>query len=187
MTASPDNLAEAFFANTGPLRQAHIDWLVIRHGVPGMALACDGDGDGWLLATAKVERVGQRFHFRPEDGTGAFAIVARDDVGWGVDIVAWEPRAGWVAPWLGEVPALGLQDLLAQRNGGPLRVHRGVLEWLRDGRNGLVILAPADCRRLLGNLTVQADDVEHGTDLRRILTAPTPRIVVSASSNRKVV
>ncbi len=184
MEGAPDTIGEAFFANVRPLDQRQIDWLTQRHGVPVMALAGDGDGTGWCLATARVERVGRRFDFRPEDGVGAFVTVARDEDGWGVDLVAWDPKGEWITPWVGgEVAVLGQHELLAPRLGEPLAVHRDALSWLRAGRSGVVILPPASARRLLENLPLQADDVQHGEELRRLLTPPRPRIMVPALSN----
>ncbi|WP_237482653.1 hypothetical protein [Lichenibacterium dinghuense] len=177
------NLKASFLANTKGLTQVQIDWLTRRNGVPPLALAYDGDGYGWPIGAAKVERVGRRFQFRPEDGVGAFVVIARDDLGGPADLVAYEPKAGWTAPWLGAVPLLGLQDLLAQRDDGPLRVHRDMLTWLQDDRAGVVILAPGEARRILEGLTLQADDLAHGEDLRRLLTPPRPRIMVPALSN----
>ncbi len=176
------NLKASFLANTTALKQAHLDWLTRRHGVPSLALAYDGDGYGWPIGAAKVERVGRRFQFRAEDGVGAFVAIARDDMGDPADLIAYEPKAGWTAPWLGAVPLLGLHDLLAQRDDGPLRVHRGMLEWLKDNRTGVVVLAPGEARRVLEGMTLQADDLDHGEELRRLLTPPRPRIVVSAPS-----
>ncbi len=179
------NLKASFLANTTALKQVHLDWLTKRHSIPSLALAYDADGYGWPIAAAKVERVGRRFQFRAEDGVGAFVVIARDDMGDSADLVAFEPKAGWTAPWLGHVPMLGLHDLLAQRDDGPLRVHRGMLEWLQDDRAGVVILAPGEARRILEGQTLQADDLDHGEELRRLLTPPRPRIVVPASSDQK--
>ena len=187
MGAVPDTIGAAFFANVRPLDQRQIDWLVRRHGVPVMALAEDGDGIGWGLATAKVEKVGRRFDFRPEDGVGAFVTVARDEDGWGVDLVAWDPKAEWILPWIGgEVAMLGQHELLMPRMDEPLAVHRDALSWLCAGRSGVVILAPAPARRLLENMPLQADDIAHGEELRRLLTPPRPRIMVKARSNEQV-
>ncbi len=179
------NIKASFLANTTTLKQTHLDWLTKRHSVPPLALAYDGDGFGWPIGVSKVEKVGRRFQFRPEDGAGAFVVIARDDAGDVADLVAWEPKAGWTVPWLGEVPMLGMQDVLAQRDDDPLHVHRGMLEWLQDDRTGVVILVPGEARRILEGTTLRADDVGHGEDLRRLLSPPRPRIVVSASSNRQ--
>lgn len=184
MIAAPEftsNLKAVFCRNTTALTDAQVAWLTKRQGVPPLALAYDADGYGWPIGAAKIEQVGRRFEFRPEDGVGAFVVIARDEAGDAADLVAWEPKGDWTAPWLGDVPLLGMQDLLAQRDDGPLRVHHGVLKWLQDSRNGVVVLAPAHARRILDGLTLEADDIEHGVALRRSLTAPPPRVVVRAA------
>lgn len=180
------NLKAAFCANTTALTSAQIQWLSVRHGVPSLALAYDGDGFGWPIGAAKVEKVGRQFQFRPEDGVGAFVAIARDDLGAAADLIAYEPKAGWTAPWLGTVAMLGLQDVLSQRDDGPLRVHRGMLDWLQNDRVGVVILVPSEARRVLEGLTLQAADLDHGGELRRLLTPPRPRIVVPDSTVQQV-
>ena len=177
-------LVDEFFARTGSPTQAQIDWLK-RHGAAGMTLIRDGDGDGFPLGVARVERVGRHFGFRDEDGAGAFVFVARDEDGEPADLVAWEPRTNWVAPLNGWVALLGQHEVLAPRMGGPLAVHRDALGWLRGDRAGVVILNKARARLLLEGQTLEAEDVEHGHELRRILAAPEPRIVVPTAAIRR--
>ncbi len=182
----PDDIALEFFARTRRLSRVQLDWLMTRHGVPPLALAGDGDGNGWMIATARVERVGRRFAFRPEDGSEALIVVARDELGADLDLVAWSPRGGWTAPWIGDAGLLGLQDLLSQRFVDPLRVCADFLSWLKGGRNGVLILDPREARRHLAGLTLMADDLEHGAKLKRLLEGPAPRIVVPASTIGRV-
>ncbi len=177
----PDDIAAAFFIRTRGLDQRQIDWLIRRHGVPVLALAEDGDSDGWAIGSAKVEKVGRRFEFRPEDGDEALIVVARDELGHDLDLVAWSPRGGWTAPWIGNAGLLGLQDLLSVRFVDPLAVRRDFLSWLRADRTGIVILDQRVARRELAGLMLQAEDLEHGLALRRLLEGPPPRIVVPTS------
>ena len=106
---------------------------------------------------------------------------------WGpiVDLIAWHPAdpERWVlrtgaAEWLGCIEPQFMDP-------DPVPVHRSVLDWLRAGRVGLVLLSdhPMDQYRVLSccrNGVVAADD-EHGRQLRRVLSRPWPHPAVEVA------
>jgi hypothetical protein len=101
-----------------------------------------------------------------------------------VDIAAWEPGTGWTALWLGRGFALGEKQVWDPRfDDEPLMVWRSPFEWLRSGREGLVILRGRAAYFYLGYLPALAvEDVEHGEELEKLLLPPKPsaRIMVRA-------
>ena len=194
MTGHPEapRVLETWRDCLGSPDQAQINWLLDR-GIPPSALALDQGFNGFTISIAAVVFDGDRFDLgddRPgEESQTALVFVARDQWGEPVDLVAWAPRFDLVATYLGAIGLLGEQAVLEPRLGEPLRVHPNILNWLRAGRRGVVILNHARARRLLdGCGPLQAHTVEHGLDLRKILTAPTPeiRVPVSPDSSKKV-
>jgi hypothetical protein len=95
-----------------------------------------------------------------------------------VDLVAWHPAQpeSWalrrgVAEWIGCIEPQYLDP-------DPVRVHRSVLEWLRAGCSGLVLLSeePADQYRTLSWCRggIIAADARHSKMLRKTLSRPWP-------------
>jgi hypothetical protein len=116
------------------------------------------------------------------------ARAARAYAHWGpiVDLVSWHPaeperfalRVG-AAEWLGCIEPQYL-------GAGPVPVHRSVLDWLRAGCVGLVLLSadPADQYRALCCCDgIVAASAEHGKALRRVLARPWPHPSVEEATD----
>ena len=178
-----DPIMASFYANIDPLRQESIDFLCRRHHVSPLALTQDGDGAGMAVGEAMVE-IDDRGHFEFSDPplgdetVRALIIVARDVGGFPLDLCAWAPRSDRVATYHGRAGVLGEQQLDELHLDDPLPVHRGVLDWLKADRRGIVILDPARAWRLLVDEALAVADVEHGLKLKGALQPPAPRIVV---------
>lgn len=94
-----------------------------------------------------------------------------------LDLLAW-PLVGRPAPalWLGRADILGGEAL---RGDGSVRAYRTPLDWLRAGRDGIVVLNPERPRWGLAGPAVAAQDVGHGLWLRSALALPQPTILVA--------
>lgn len=168
------------------LRQADIDWLTAQ-GVNGLALAKTYCGDFSFLLVDRVTFLDkQRFEFvrylqGPFETASVFTMIIKNVEGESADILAWHPRTGQVATWLGAVAMLGEEQVHAPRL-EHLTVHEGVLSWLKDARHGLVILDAARAARILdGAGPLVAPSVDFGKKLRKQLTIPAPEILVAQS------
>jgi hypothetical protein len=152
------------------------EWLADR-GVPSPAIT-----EPWPIHSARVEFDDlYGFAFDPE-GKPALILKA-EDRGKEKDLVAWEPSTGNLASWHGNTFCLGELDQIYNPatyfSGGYLRIHASPLEWLRAGREGIVILrrdfAYAHlrfCRSLL------CDDPTHAEEVDRLLKAPKPTVKI---------
>lgn len=150
-------------------------WL-LRQGVEHPALFADADGGGWPLVMGRVERVGRTFLWRPEDGPRALLFLARDRDGLDADLVCWWPREDRVASLHGAA-LLGAESL--DEADEPIEVHAGVLEWLRAGRRGVVMVNQRRAVPLLREAkALVVDDLGFGEKLERALTLKPPRILV---------
>ena len=116
-----------------------------------------------------------------EDGVDALIFLARDDLGDCCDLVAWNSSRRKIASWFGAAALLGADDILAPRltPEGALPIYRTPLEWLRAGREGVVIVEA--CRAALelrdfGPLA--AEDQIHGLELQRLFRRTEPEIYV---------
>jgi len=135
------------------------------------------------------------------DGPRSFGFVARADVGSErailiavteegdrfIDIAAWQPARNWLGLWLGSGWALGQGGIYDPRlgNEGALPVWRSALNWLRAGRDGIVLIRPEAAASLLdGAGPLLAEDVAHARTLRELLTRTGPRILLRAPSAR---
>jgi hypothetical protein len=101
-----------------------------------------------------------------------------------VDIVGWQPAAGWLGTWRGVAWAINQETIYRPRldEHRALKVHPTPLEWLRDECRGVVLLRPQLAAAFLcdaGPLLV--DDAEFGAELRASLTRPAPRILVATA------
>lgn len=147
-----------------------------------------------LLRHAIVFRRGPRFEFvrnlrgDPVEPVAAYTILARDAGGAPIDVVAWHPRTGRLATWLGRVGLLGADYPCPATKTDPLCVFPSPTEWLASGRRGVVIVDERLARpELLDAGTIQASDIEHGTKLKDMLERVTlPGIVVPAASIGRV-
>ena len=160
--------AEARFRELPDVQWPAIDWL-LRNGVPSPAIVCP---DLPRRAQAVFHPDLPLFDFAEdvgEEGVEALAFLARDDLGDPSDIVAWSCRV------------LGEDEILAPRltPEAALSIHRTPLEWLRSGREGVVVLSAeraAIALRDVGPLV--AEDAEHGRELRKIFRRREPQIFV---------
>jgi hypothetical protein len=111
----------------------------------------------------------------------AFLFLVRDVCGDPADIVAWQPATDWLGIWRGLAWALGQEVVYAGRltEHGALKVHQNPLAWLRDVCRGIVLTRARIAAAFLNDAgPLLADDVKHGSELKRALTRPAPRIVV---------
>jgi hypothetical protein len=116
----------------------------------------------------------------------ALVFLVRGETGEPNDLAAWSPKSDRLASWFCNAWALGESCLsefyLAERRQVP--TFRSPIEWLRHGRQGLVILDAdkARWRVAYSGFEIVAEDVPHGQALRRELTIPPPSILVSQQS-----
>ena len=165
---------ELAFYGTAPDERSFA-WL-LRQGVEHPALFSDADGGGWPLVTARVELVGRTFLWRPEDGARVLLFLGRDRDGLDDDIVAWFPREDRVVSLHGAA-LLGAEAL--DDADGPVDVHAGVLEWLRAGRRGTVMVNQSRAVPLLReDKSLVVDGLDFGVKLERALTLKPPKILV---------
>ena len=164
------------------LTQHHIDRL-IGEGVPPMAMIRSALGSSSLMLRGRVLLSGRRFEFEPdhEAAVGAFVWPAFDEFGDAADLVAWRPSAP-PALWRGACCMLG-QELVFGPRFEPLRVHESTLDWLRAGRDGVVVvdepMAASLLREAGGPLVVAT--AAHRRRLETMLTVKPPRIEVRAT------
>ena len=164
---------------------AELEWL-FAHGVPSDAMA-----EPWPIRSVRVVFDGLHGFDFTRDGEPAIIFKA-EDRGEELDLIAWQPRTGKLASWHGNTFCLG--DLSQIDNpatyfmDGALRVHASPLEWLRAGREGIVILrrdfAYAHlrfCPRIL------CEDPARAERLERWLQAPrrTVKILIAEGAERE--
>ena len=96
-----------------------------------------------------------------------------------IDHIAWYPDdpARW---WLrrGTAVLLGeIEVVHAEVYGEPIQVHRTPLDWLKAGGEGVVIVADWEAAfYCLRGLSIVAEDVTHGDELRRRLRPRAPEL-----------
>ena len=157
----------------------------IEQGIPPIYLARTWLGVWAFLQRDRVVMQGDGFEFArylpratPDEISAAFIFVLFDCEGQPVDLAAWRPNAD-LALWRGRVWALGEEQVGAPRPGEPLRVHGNVLDWLRTGREGIMILnAPIAAWALRNAGTLAVETREAADKLRDLLTIPPPPVVV---------
>lgn len=110
-------------------------------------------------------------------------MAALDGGGFLADLVAWQPRTGVLASWLGRVALLGEEQVCGPRWGDePLILHANPLAWLRASREGAVVLNPSQAAPLLRDVgPLEVATVEEGLRLRAMLSVKPPRIVVAVA------
>lgn len=158
----------------------------IDQGVPPIYLARTWLGTFSFLQRDRVVVDGGSFEFaryvqggEPADVLSAFVFLLFDDDGQPADLAAWRPDGG-LALWRDAVWALGQEQVGLPRMGEPLRVHDGVLDWLRAGREGIVVVNHAVAAWALRTTGTLAVETRQDADrLRKALTVPPPPIVVS--------
>jgi hypothetical protein len=169
--------AEEIFEQLPPMSSSAFHWL-LSQGVPRAVLAAEVP----CLAKVVFHRSQSFFDF-VDDGEGidALILLARDECGEPADLVAWSTRHQELGAYFGAVSVLGADDILAPRLTGEaaLLIHRTPLEWLKAGREGVVIINAEDAAVALRDFgPFVARDVEHGKELRRIFRRREPRIFV---------
>lgn len=176
-----------FHANTRSLRQPELEYLAKHHEVPVTALYRDADGFLSTVGCAGATFSTRYFDFaaeRPDGANKSMIFVARDHVGEPVNLIAWCPRVDRIASAEGRVTLLGEQDVSATRLDEPLQIFRSPIGWLKAGRRGAVIVRKSNAWRILEGVTVLAEDVDHGLELRKVLAVPAPVVVVRAPAER---
>lgn len=168
--------AEMEHARGSGLRGPDFAWLLAQ-GIPGKISAwrCAGGFD-LILRDSIVFGRGNRFEFArfirdpDDDRVAAYTLLARDTGGAPLDVVAWHPRTGRVATWLGRAGLLGLEHPCPGTTDDPLVVYREPAAWLADERRGVVViderLARAD---LLDVGSIMAADIAHGEMIEAML------------------
>jgi hypothetical protein len=109
----------------------------------------------------------------------AIIIPCRDEAGEIVDLAAWNIESGAFGLWRGVASMLGENQIHAPRiECEGLRAFPGVVEWLRAGRGGVVILDAERARWRLAGERIVATDVAFGLRLRDTLALPIAQIFV---------
>jgi len=176
---------EARFAKLDTLTWPQYRWLIDR-GVPSPAIVYPE-----MPAHADVVFHSNMpfFDFPDEideevETIGAMILLARDEFDSPCDLVAWQPKTGQIAPWFSsDLPMLGLQTVYPPRVylEEALKVHPTPLEWLRAGREGVVILKPLSARWYVEHFCLKVDDAVFGWRLRDSLRWHEPRIFVECA------
>lgn len=172
------DILEIYGRSAQAIRAAHREFLTSQ-GVSRRTLIEAG-----LVGVSRVHMSGGSFEFS-DDGEPAFISPVHELRDGGrhldpfpatADLLAWLPRKPKTfARWLGVAMFLGEPYLRAAMEAGEaIRVYRTPLDWLRAGCAGVVILDTRRAWAEFGSLEwpLVADDVEHGRELRRILTPP---------------
>jgi len=164
-----------------------LDWLqrLKDRGVTGEALA-----EPELPATGHVvfyDGGSSMFGFPEHGGQSyeAWLFLARDELGRPSDIVAFEPRRGLKASWLGRVALLGQENLyLAPRfdRERALTVFCDPIEWLIGDRDGVVVIDPVRAAPLLRRTEpLRALSPDFGRQLAQVVNPTKPRIYAPAA------
>jgi hypothetical protein len=185
MTISPSNPNAALFDCAPVVLNAALYSRLFALGIHGAALTGRDFFDA-LHAEAVCFLPGDRFEFARDlpDASGhcvAVIILARGDCGDTIDLAAWSLDTGALATWRGVATMLGEDRLTAPRlDVDGLRVFPGPAEWLRAGRQGVVILDANRARwRLTGERLIVAESA-FGRRLRAALRLPEPQVFVEA-------
>lgn len=142
----------------------------------------------WVRAGYVIRCSPATFEFEQHTDCGkpqrAFLFLVADVQGAPADVVAWMPATDWLGTWRGLAWALGQETVYRPRldEHGALKVHPGVLDWLRDGCRGVVLLRASLAAAFLcdaGPLLV--DSAEFGAELRASLTRHPPQILVATT------
>ena len=176
------DVREQFFAIASPAwgNGRVTRWSVARRALPtANVLAGDIIVDGphsFGLSAAKAGAAPER----------AFLIAVTHEGDRFIDIAAWR------RPGTAQAVAQAAVGHWGRRNRSPslvaegaLPVWRSPLNWLRAGRDGIVIIRPEAAASLLdGAGPLLAEDVAHARALRELLTRTGPRILLRAPSAR---
>jgi hypothetical protein len=167
------------YSELANLSTAQIAWL-LSEGIQPAALSC-GDVP---VAARILPRPDGLFDFpdeanRGEDAKPGLVFLYREPDGSATDLVGWLPRSGWLGTWLNRAALLG--DPLGPRldHAGALPVWRSPMNWLRAGREGVVILDPVRAAyRIHDAGPVLAEDPDHAAEIDRALNRLLPAILL---------
>jgi hypothetical protein len=179
-----DEVRAEFFANSEPSLR---EWQGLRGA--GVALHALCRPTMVLAGDVVVDRP-SGFSFAQDgdaDGHRAFLIAINDEDGRFLDIAGWQPAKSWTGLWLGTAWALGQASVLQprMREMGALPVWRSPLNWLRAGREGIVLIRPTVAAYFLDDGgPLLAEDMAHAAELRRLMTRTGPRIFVRDHDRR---
>jgi hypothetical protein len=142
-------------------------------------LLCQGVSDAalWPISGATVRFDRSTFDL---DESGERALTFRaTDCGEAIDLVAWQPTTSKIGLWRSVGFCLGDQDQIFNPatyfGAGCLQVHANPLEWLRSGRQGIMIVTPKLTRAYLGGVSrLMFADVGHKRLVRRWMTMKPP-------------
>lgn len=110
----------------------------------------------------------------------AVIVPVRDECGDVFDLVAWNPWTGAIATWRGAA-ILGEFNLTWRLGEDALRVRPSLLDWLRNERDGIVILDATKAAWWLVDEDLVVDDEAFGRRLFEALTLPRPKIFVRST------
>jgi hypothetical protein len=153
-----------------------------RLGIHGAGINGRGLFDALQIADV-IFRPDRRFEFSRDVGSSVGAVTAviipaRDGGGDIVDLAAWNIESGAFGLWRGVASMLGEDWLLSPRVGDALDVFPTVTEWLRAGRQGVVVVDAKRARWALAGERIVATDVAFGLRLRDMLALPAAQIFV---------
>lgn len=160
------------------LRQKQIDWL-LTHGVPASALACDPPVIGTV-----IPRNDGTFDFCDESRTEApteqaVLFVSLEPDGTATDLVAWCPQSRRLGTWLGRAALLGDPAGPRLDPAGALPLWRSPLDWLRNNRDGVVIVDIARAARALIDLgPLLAETSHHAAEIHAAFEMMRPAILM---------
>jgi hypothetical protein len=145
-----------------------LQWL-LEQGVPFDAL--------YALRSAWVNFDGDTFNFDPECSDDPVLLFGCEDRGEVIDLAAWSARENTFATWRSTAFCLGDLDQCFNPatwfDGDGLHIHRTPLDWLKAGRDGIVILNPKLCWAYLRNVPrAICADIEHGEEVKRWIKPP---------------
>lgn len=161
------------FEECRPVSDIQRQWM-LGQGVPASVLMSE---DAPAFARVSFDENGL-FELDP-GGEGALIFLGREADGPPIDLVAWRPKAGTLATWLGRAALLGSPYAPRLRADRALPVWRSPLDWLKASRSGVCIVHQERSALLLEGLgPLLAEDVDHGMALSGSLAIPAPRILV---------
>jgi hypothetical protein len=173
--SEPHGSLQAFYRALPFPSDNELKWL-LRQGVDGDVMATPAIRG----ATVRFDRGGV-FDFDPD---GVRAVIFRsDDRGEAIDLVAWQPTTGQLATWRGAGFCIGDVDRVFCPStyfaGDALAVHKSPLEWLRSGRDGVVIAQPKlTYANFHSGMRVRCTDTELSQQLKKWLRAPARKVEI---------
>ena len=168
----------------GSPNDVEVQWLLSK------GVSCNALPSPWPVGATNALFAGRTFELAPHGERCLTWTVF--DRGEPLDIVAWQPRAGKLATWLGQGFCLDDHDWLDNPatwwGGGALRIHRSPLEWLRADRDGIVIVQPRLSYPFLRNVPrLSFADRLHAQRFKRWLQPPKPKteILIEVPAGRE--